>query len=821
MGLLVASSSKMLDPRYPELTPSADFKTLFVSVRPGRVAVLVNSADSDWMHTCVRVLEFLSTVWGGKHSLILPTNGATISETFWQLLEAFDPDYIYYYRKTMEDKRRSEPASYEEILKNECERHGATSDEDPIRNELDRALRNAFTEDFNISPELQEELKFRVAPLFFEQDVLQIGPIVAASSAHYPLTSIEKIVLNCEKPTNITQIKADLPEMPPLWHIAATGQFNDKYAQALRDNGLQISEQDFSTDPHGLFSSIFDPPDRITTPFGLSMLQLGSYRSRDFQYWNEPAVVVVGDSLEDFCLYQNLTNIRSRVSWLPFSWIATFQSAANTSNANSLRLSGPELYAHYFAHQLLNIVRLRNHSKKAVFVSQSLNLSELDKCRELLNEATLVKMDFDSIFSISESRDSIASLIKHPIAVYETGGSNKTRTQQFVNHESPGLFETPKPTHFSVVNPYEHRWLTEISVKDYMLPRHADLGTYVARSPALTSMEARIGQAGITYFCPNLFIGSPDVDQVLVRPTLYLPDALELAQFLAGAHGYRCAVSDKGYFLSEAIRKFGGIDRFGLFLRQPNKHAVLDKYLDKNRPSEGVTDEGVFLSSDRRRYLDFSAIQKILGTTPGEVSLFVDDLIKASILYRGFIFKCAFCRNADWFSVDELSHEFKCKRCAHAQIYATEHWLHPQEPAWFYKLDEIIFQGHSNNMNVPALTLCHLNETKTRSFLHTTELNFFDRVSDELIMELDIFCVKDGVLAIGEAKKEDKLGDSASDDEAACLKYLKLAKAVKARVVIFATGCEKWSRRTSEQIAKTFASGSVRYQLFAKTDLFS
>jgi hypothetical protein len=43
------------------------------------------------------------------YSCIVPTDGKTISEEFWRLLEDFDPDYVYTYRKTMIDIKASRP----------------------------------------------------------------------------------------------------------------------------------------------------------------------------------------------------------------------------------------------------------------------------------------------------------------------------------------------------------------------------------------------------------------------------------------------------------------------------------------------------------------------------------------------------------------------------------------------------------------------------------------------------------------------------------------------------------------------------------------
>ena len=86
-----------------------DFKTLFVGVRPARVAILLNGNDQDWQDSCMRILEWATSIWGGKHCAIVPTDGKNIRELFWQELEAFDPDYVFVYQKTLADTKFSKP----------------------------------------------------------------------------------------------------------------------------------------------------------------------------------------------------------------------------------------------------------------------------------------------------------------------------------------------------------------------------------------------------------------------------------------------------------------------------------------------------------------------------------------------------------------------------------------------------------------------------------------------------------------------------------------------------------------------------------------
>jgi hypothetical protein len=56
-----------------------------------------------------------SEVWGGAYNFIVPTDGNTIKEEFWAILERYDPDYLYQYRYTLSDLKYADPEMYKRI----------------------------------------------------------------------------------------------------------------------------------------------------------------------------------------------------------------------------------------------------------------------------------------------------------------------------------------------------------------------------------------------------------------------------------------------------------------------------------------------------------------------------------------------------------------------------------------------------------------------------------------------------------------------------------------------------------------------------------
>jgi hypothetical protein len=91
-------------------------------------------------------------------------------------------------------------------------------------------------------------------------------------------------------------------------------------------------------------------------------------------------------------------------------------------------------------------------------------------------------------------------------------------------------------------------------------------------------------------------------------------------------------------------------------------------------------------------------------------------------------------------------------RCGTQRKYRHENWKSPEEPKWYYKLDEVVFQGYKNNMHVPILTLYKL-KTDTESFLYVHELELKkDEFQEKPEMEIDVCCIPDGRIVIGESK---------------------------------------------------------------------
>jgi hypothetical protein len=369
---------------------------------------------------------------------------------------------------------------------------------------------------------------------------------------------------------------------------------------------------------------------------------------------------------------------------------------------------------------------------------------------------------------------------------------------QLSDHFSVSPFASPKPKHFQPIHPYEHRYITQLSIVGEAPPKHPELGVMTLPDNRLLTSEARVGREGPAYFCPSIAYFGGDIDTVLIKPHLYLPPLHRIVERLAEMQGYQCRPSDKGIYADESISKWGGLGEIGKFLRSTEHRTLLDRFLDKSRSEPG---KGVYLADDRRRYLAFGDIAAVVG---GQAASLIDELISKQILYRGFIFGCSYCRNASWFSVGDVTQEFKCRRCGRSQVYAKHNWKMPDEPAWYYKLDELIYQGYRQGMAVSLLALYHLMATSRENFAFTTDREFWRPEGIKPEAEADFFSTLDGVFTAGEAKKENALGNSSSEENAKINKYAQLTRTLGLRQLVFATLGERWRAQTVESVSAAF-----------------
>ena len=187
------------------------FHTIETSSRPAKVAVLLNRTDESWMDTCLRVIEWSTSVWGGWHSCLIPTDSDTIDERFWRLLERFDPDEILVYKPTGLDMEIANPVAFqarvEVVVERSLRQRGAgNSDGFPVGS----TIRETGP---SLSPALLDELGRRINS-FLHGTQHDPRPINARlTESDFPLTDVSVVARNLPVKLHVTslEVEASLP----------------------------------------------------------------------------------------------------------------------------------------------------------------------------------------------------------------------------------------------------------------------------------------------------------------------------------------------------------------------------------------------------------------------------------------------------------------------------------------------------------------------------------------------------------------------------------------------------------------------------------
>jgi len=793
----------------------AEFRTVFAGVRPARIAVLFDERDTYWQERCRRIIECLCSLWGGEHSMIIPTDGTRIEPVFWDILKAFDADYFCEYHKRGLDLKIASPQIYEERLKTEISR--AYADEPPsneARVEIDKAMEQATWSGLHTKPELQKQLKARLAPFFFEDTVVETN-IWARTEPSYPLTALSTVMPYGPHPSRLIVTETRAPRVPPLWVESVLGSTYREHSDKIRACGVDVETSGFdAADVFSLIDAQLDFDNRTersfinNSPFRFTLTGLGKYRSLDEKTWKLPAVVVVGTAPQDFALYFNLSRMRSGVCWLLPDWIEGNKVARSRARGNPPVFEPWERYAALFAQALHNNVGLAR-SRNVEFLSYSLSQPEVEAIRDHLAE--IVRSG-----QIKAGRfvPGIGTALAQPRAVFNTDNFGVPTTQHVIEGQAVGFFPTPKPKGFTTITPYEFRWITELRVDRLAYPRHPALGEWLIAHPTLGSQGARSGRQGLCYFCPNVAYFGGDVDTILVRPNLNVPCAEGVFRRLAETAALTSRLSDKGFFTRDLVLKMGGLEYAAALLREPRHFAVLSEYR-KDRNTEAV---GKYLASDGRRYLRLADISAIIGNASEGVE-FIDRLLRCGVLQRGTLLKCQYCRTADWFSVRELADDFGCKRCGRRQTILSPQSLKEPEPVWYYKLDEIAFQGLRNDMHVPLLTLDYLRR-KSNRFSYGDEMELWKAGADHPFIEVDLCCICEGTLTLGEAKTTEKIEGGGKRERRSLAKYKEAALLLGAGRFVLATS-KSWAAETLANAAATFADADIELMALTGDQILS
>lgn len=125
----------------------------------------------------------------------------------------------------------------------------------------------------------------------------------------------------------------------------------------------------------------------------------------------------------------------------------------------------------------------------------------------------------------------------------------------------------------------------------------------------------------------------------------------------------------------------------------------------------------------------------------------IQNFIESNVFRVGLSSSCDRCGYRDWHHIDDVRQTITCNGCGHSFP------LHVKDETWQYRLNSLLRAGVAEHGCVPViLTLGELLHGSHKSFLFAPSLDLFENPDKERWGDLDIVCIQDGKLVIGEVK---------------------------------------------------------------------
>ncbi len=752
----------------------AEWKRIDSLVRPQRYALFINETLY-WHHTCQRAIEIFTQLWGGAGFIIIPTDGNTISDKFWEILESYSPDYLGSYKTTLRDLRWADPEEYTSRtgrLRSEWISQGVGEED------ADRTIReqdtNLHINELRLSDELKKELLDRLSPFHYARMVDRHN-IFAASLPDFPFTQVKHILPHSKNKPAVVYKQKELSD--PAFNLMAkmrSGAITEQFEADLESSGIAISDalsgvndKDYlnvlergqvdrlarviaeggSTIPEDFLSCL---------PNSLSLNGLGKYfKLEPYRQEQEYVTVVVGDKLEDFCFAFSLSKMLNNVHWLPdkplqdaYRQIEQMRRIGNAGAEVPERDENTQIVQNLASAYIQKIGYGHHSEQKIVLTSISLSKRQLGSRLQKIQSLAYVGMTNPQTHTVIRSSDEVD--VSYIGRLLETNNYVNEQAIAFVNNESVERMRSIKPKNFDYIDAQHHRWIQTIQVDGFQLPPLPSLANEVLKN-ASSRYEVRVGKDGVAYLLPGIaYFAGNDIDTTLSRPELKLLTSAEIFAHYFAAH-YVVFPSDKGKYFDDTVEKFGSLDEAAKFFGNKKYNKLFGQFTGNRRADEGRRrNERIFLEYSSRAYMDIKAIRKALGHGSNAGNL-IDYLLSIQVIRRGLILLCNKCACSAWYDNDGIGQEFECVRCRTRQLILKQSWKQPDEPSWYYSLAETVQQFYKSNSHITLLALRYI-KGDSRNFLYLPEVELRELRDNGDKLEIDIACIKDGKIYLGEAK---------------------------------------------------------------------
>lgn len=687
--------------------------------RPPRFAALIPKQLPNWQQIVAQAMREHYKVWGAWSTILIPVDDG-ISLASQETLRAFDPDYIFAFPG-------GSPIPEKNALK-----------------QIARFSNPFIHEDSLLSP--------LPSPMYPYMSVLDAIPDYAPGQLGDP---------------SIECWQYELGSLNyQLALTASVGLFEETILTALRTRGYSPIIRDGFDAYEGLRSALSDN----LFPLSSNPAAFSTYGAKPFYRWSHLKQrithVVVGKSLEDFCLFNNLLKMRFACYWLPFE-------------KDLSELNGVD---HIFGEVFANLVRAqgRYQPKSICLLSSEDRKIDIENIVRVLIERHSIKGQIDRGLFMQPAWRSIRQKYK---LFFACAKSFDERVVLAKNRHPMMPIQTPIPFEFEDKDATRVRWISEINYSGKCFAPSRRLVDTMVR-PSMMRATSRISKSGLAYECPNELIYQASVPLSTWNPSpLIIDDETSLIEY-ASERGQRIELSDKGRYHRQMVSMLGGISGLSDLLTQNGCTEMLQKFVSEEH-SKKINGENscefhdLIVSVNGRRYFRFEAFARF----GDDLTKHIDRFCSIGLLERGYCLRCPLCGSSGWYPLTEVNLTFKCIRCRNLQQLTVESWKQPvAQPYWYYALNEVAYQFMRNNGDVPALALASLIRDLKGSCCYLPECNVF---GDKQI-EVDFLLFNNGELYLGEGKRAGELSVSQGED------LFSLAKSLDASYLILATSQTLW-----------------------------
>lgn len=774
--------------------------SIYVNKRPLRVAFLIEDKPES-MAIIDTILAYNRDRWGGRYNPILITDGQTLTDAWWSLLEAVDPDVVKSFVPLSADlvgaiERRIAPYLIQPP--------------DPREEENGRWYLHLRDDGLSLLPTPRN---VRMASwaieesclVLFETDWKQTDPLIKRFTEwnfggySHPIQAVSRTLENVWTQTFPVTDAASL--VTPLTELCAFRAFTYpiQLCSVPKDTLLDVEHDQFSETFHVV---IGDTPTDVA------------------YFWNWPVTAPQWSRT-----YLNQV-------WLPLS-VATNPQLATALSSWLQRSADPN----------------GSSQGRIRFVSLSLSQERLQEVVEPLTGQLRALRNLDALGEIQSPR------IRHGFS--GPPGQDKMDLYRATSTTERLTLQEPDVLHGPILG--EH-WMADLYIEFrperyptisgrllwWQLPRLNSLASQMFRRPSRI-LRARYPSVLMKRGEPRLDITLPDDISVfsglavLPNQSYYTLDARHGKSFPGRTPYDQARRSEKGRYLSGLLDLFGGLDPATYTLGESYWRRMFDllsgrtahtdaerlnevgnalrKRLGANRVQFYEDDKAmtwltnyvlkvarslpapsrdlefrVFEEHAQQEIEDFNA--RHMGQKPwvySQADLMgpLGGLTERGVLLIGIKARCPSCGYRAWHHIDDAKQTLQCGGCNAA-------FPMPPEPRWYYRLNSLARAAHAEHGLLPVvLVLGQLLMDARSAFLFTPCLDLFEADDKRPVGDLDIAVILDGQFVIGEVKQSRDLFD-----EAIFTKMERIARRLLPDTLLFASMDREPNALITKEIAR-------------------